>query len=280
VPRARVTGFEHELGSGTRAVRTAAPALAGVLSRPLVGYRHAAAGFDAWLEPPRPEVTLMIAFDGAITADGAPLPGAWIGGLTGGPTIVGVGATFEAIDLKLDPLAAYRVLGTGLSALSGACVALEDVFGRDVRDCLGRLAEAPGWDARFDVLERWLGARLADAPAPDPVIARAFAMMSARRGQVRIGELAAELGMSRRHLGGRFAAQLGLPPKAVARQLRFAAVRRAIERRPGAWARIAAEAGYADQSHLVRDFRELAGVTPTQFVARLMPEGGVVGDGL
>ena len=73
---------------------------------------------------------------------------------------------------------------------------------------------------------------------------------------------------------------MGLSPKVAARQLRFAEVRRQIEQTPSRWADIAAGAGYADQSHLNREFRALAGMTPTEFVARRIPSGGLVGDGI
>jgi methylphosphotriester-DNA--protein-cysteine methyltransferase len=71
---------------------------------------------------------------------------------------------------------------------------------------------------------------------------------------------------------------VGLPPKTVARLLRFQWVRERIQSAPGQWGEMAYAAGYADQSHLNREFRELAGTTPTDFVRRLIPEGGVVGD--
>ena len=75
-----------------------------------------------------------------------------------------------------------------------------------------------------------------------------------------------------------FSEQIGLPPKAAARLLRFRNVCRRIEAEPARWADIAFDAGYCDQSHLNRDFRELAGTTPSDFLARRIPGGGVVGD--
>lgn len=61
---------------------------------------------------------------------------------------------------------------------------------------------------------------------------------------------------------------LGVAPKTATRLLRFAAVRRAIDRRPARWGELAAGGGYAGESHLHREFRQFAGITPGQFAAR------------
>lgn len=277
---ARVSRFEHQLGSGARAFRVPAPALRPHLPQGLVGYRHEQVGFASWLEPPRPEVTLMIDLEGQITADGSPLPSAWVGGLAQGRTIVGVGPRYGAVDLKLSPLAARAVLGMDLATLEGGCVALGDALGCAGQRLADGLRDAPDWDRRFDVLERWLLRRLAAGPSVDPVVARAFALLVASQGRLRVGPMCGELGVSPRHLTRRFTAQIGLGPKAVARQVRFASVRRRLQA-PGevSWAELALAAGYVDQAHLIRDFRELAGITPTQFLARRIPQGGLVGDG-
>ncbi len=277
-PRARLSASEHELGAWRRARRAPHPGLSAVVRRELLGYQHTRAHFDAWLEPPRPELTMMIDLDGWIAADGARLPDAWVGGLSDAYTVVGFGETYGSIDLKLHPLGAYRLLGFPLSELRGACVALEDVFGPSGSRLAERLRSLSAWDDRFDVLEGFLLARLADAPEVDPAVAWAWQQLEQTAGQVRIEALAADVGASRRYLARRFAEQVGVSPKTVARLLRFADVRRRIERAPSRWAQVALEAGYADQSHLNRDFRQLTGTTPTDFVARLIPGGGVLAD--
>ena len=92
----------------------------------------------------------------------------------------------------------------------------------------------------------------------------------ATRGAVPIGRLADEVGWSHRHLIARFRQQVGLPPKTAARLVRFDGVwRRLDQRQPPDWGLVAAEAGYADQAHLIRDFREFTGTTPTAFVAQV-----------
>jgi AraC-like DNA-binding protein len=249
--------------------------------RDLYGFDLRGAGFSSWLEPPRPAVTLMIELEGSIRADGERLPSAWIGGLGERPIVVGLsGSDYASVDIELTPLGAYTVIGRPLAELEGECVALEDVFGPGGRRLASRLREERDWDVRFDELERFLIGRVAVGPAPTPAVVWADRRLRKAGGTVRIGVLAAELGCSRRYLTSRFSAEVGLAPKAVARQLRFAAVRERLTRAPKHLAEIAAAAGYYDQAHLNRDFRELTGVTPTEFLARLIPGGGVVGDGL
>jgi len=87
-------------------------------------------------------------------------------------------------------------------------------------------------------------------------------------------DLADEVGWSRRHLIARFRQQVGLPPKTLSRIVRFAGLARRLEApdRPGL-ARLATEAGYYDQTHLNREFREFTGTTPTSFSAR--QRGGI-----
>ncbi|MHB1571910.1 MAG: helix-turn-helix transcriptional regulator, partial [Solirubrobacteraceae bacterium] len=264
-----------------RAIRAPDPRLRPLLYRPLYGLELRRAGFSSWLEPPRPAVTLMIDLEGSITADSNQLPSSWIGGIGERPTVVGLtGGDYASVDIELTPLGAYTVLGRPLVELGSECAGLEDVFGRAGRGLADRLREARDWDERFDVLERFLMRRAVSGPEPTPAVAWADRRLREAAGNLRIGDLAAELGCSRRYLTARFTAEVGLSPKAVARQLRFALVRARLERDPAAIAEIAVAAGYYDQSHLNRDFRELTGITPSEFVARLIPGGGIVGDGL
>jgi methylphosphotriester-DNA--protein-cysteine methyltransferase len=70
----------------------------------------------------------------------------------------------------------------------------------------------------------------------------------------------------------KFRQQVGLAPKTAARLVRFEQVwRRLGDGGPAHWDRIAAYGGYADQSHLIRDFREFTGGSPAEFLARSTP---------
>ena len=88
----------------------------------------------------------------------------------------------------------------------------------------------------------------------------AWHLLRASHGTARVADVARAVGWSERHLAARFRAEIGLTPKAAARVIRFDRARRMIPGSNGAI--VAATCGYADQSHLVRDFVEFTGLRP------------------
>jgi AraC-like DNA-binding protein len=150
-------------------------------------------------------------------------------------------------------------------------VDLEDVLGPPARELVERLAEEPTWPARFAVLDDVLLRRLG-AGGPSPETARAWDRLVASDGGVDVRSLAREVGWSRRHLSERFRQELGLPPKVVARVLRFERARRLL-REPGhpSLADVAVACGYYDQAHMNREWRELAGCSPTRWLVEELP---------
>ena len=119
---------------------------------------------------------------------------------------------------------------------------------------------------RAAALDRFL---LALAPAPDPKVARATALahrIRTDRTVRRVAELARSEGVSVRSLQRLFADYVGVSPKWVILRYR---VHEALEQATVAaevdWARLAAELGYSDQAHLVRDFTATIGVPPTAY---------------
>lgn len=185
--------------------------------------------------------------------------------------------TTTAIQVNLTPLGARRLLGVPMDALANRVVELEDLLGQGERSLVEQLRNTGPWSGRFELLETFLLRRLAaSSPIPAP-IARAWGVLEASRGKLDLAALAGELGWSHRHFIARFRDHIGLPPRTVARILRF---QRALGllTRPGAssLSRIALEAGYFDQSHLNRDFIGFAGSTPTALLARRIPaDGGI-----
>lgn len=104
----------------------------------------------------------------------------------------------------------------------------------------------------------------------DPYIAFCVSQLTRPGERVRLRDLERGAGLSERQLERRFASSIGVSPKLFARIARFRTAVRRAENHVGRidWAALAAECGYADQSHLAREFREFSGLSPTAFLAR------------
>ena len=168
----------------------------------------------------------------------------------------------ECLQIRLEPTAAAAVLGGASTELSGTMAALGDVWGRDAGLAEDRLRAATSWDERFTIAAEILGRRLDGRPAVDPEVAHTWRRTLTSRGRARVDGLADEVGWSRKRLWSRFRAQLGITPKRAARLVRFDHAAHLLAAGHAA-ASVAAESGYVDQSHLHREVKEFAGLTPT-----------------
>jgi AraC-like DNA-binding protein len=182
---------------------------------------------------------------------------------------------------------AGRIRLVGIRFTPGGALPFMSVAPRDVRDV------APSLDDVAQPFDPDLVERLADAtPGAEPALldeALGRRLMRARRvtdrrvrvavratfaahRPLRVDALTSLTGLGTRQIERAFRDDVGFGPKTLCRLVRFQRVVRAIEQRKRlAWAPLAAELGYADQSHLAREFRELAGTTLTAYVAELHP---------
>jgi AraC-like DNA-binding protein len=211
----------------------------------------------------------------------------------------------SGLQAAVHPLAARRLFGLPAGEIARMSLEGEDVLGRTAPRLRERLAEAADWDERFAIfgaemrLERGADAPPpGNVPGPRPEVVEAWRLLTLSRGRMRIGELAERVYLSRRRLSTLFDAELGVSPKEAARTMRFThavtrigeAVRSGGSPRREAegarrgeeaaapprsafldLARIAAECGFADQSHLDREFRAFAGISPTGWIAEEFP---------
>jgi AraC-like DNA-binding protein len=222
---------------------------------------------------PSPYLTLIFTMDEPLDVAAHPDPrqraGSYrslIGGLHLTPAIITHPGRQSGVQVALRPLGCRRLFGLPAAELGGLDVDAAEVLGdRVVGEIRDRVGSAPDWAGRFAAVDAVLTRLLwEDRRDVAPEIAYACGRLLA--AAVPISVVAAEVGWSGRHLTDRFRAEVGLRPKEAARVARFDRARRAL--RPGArLADVAAGHGFADQSHLVREFRALAGCTPSRWMA-------------
>ena len=218
---------------------------------------------------PHPAVTLVLVFGGTIAvedATGRQQQGSFVAGLGLGEGLRALRAeAFECLQVRLSPVVAHAVLGGAVADLNGAVVSLDDLWGREAAQISERLGDLSSWEDRFALTDAWLARRCAAAPQVATEVAWAWRGIVAGRGMVRIEHLAAELGWSRKRLWSGFHSQIGLPPKRAAKLVRFDHAVHGLVAGQDA-ARVAADGGYTDQSHLHRDVAAFTGLTPATVV--------------
>mgnify|MGYP001362498844 CR=1 FL=1 len=129
------------------------------------------------------------------------------------------------------------------------------------------LSKATTLEHRLTILDHHLLGVFAAAKQPDWRVESAVNAIRATGGAEPLERIAADVGTTPRNLQRLFAAQVGIPPKLLARITRFQRVFAAWRTDPASLSRVAVGCGYFDQSHLVRDFRDFAGTAPAAFLA-------------
>lgn len=207
-------------------------------------------------------------------------PSAFLAGLTNSYTLTETTGTQTGVQVSLTPLGTRRIFGLDLSELTNRIVPLEDIAGASALRLVEMLAEAPVGEARWRILDAELGAWSRRGQEPAAEVRWAISELAASRGRVEVGRLAETLGWSRRRLVAAFREEVGFPPKRMARLFRFRHALECLERGPRPdWTGIAYACGYSDQSHMIREFHEFAGLSPTEFVRHRLPDEGGLADG-
>jgi AraC-like DNA-binding protein len=195
---------------------------------------------------------------------------AWSGSIVHGPQssyyVAGPKPRGGIVGVSFRAGAAGAVLGASMTELADRHVALDAIWGSRAVDIHHKLMSAAEPKAMFRILEQSLSARIHRPLLIHPAVAHALAAPPADGSPARVAEAQQASGYSPRHFISLFRSAVGLNPKHYYRIRRFNATLRSMAAggRQGL-GDIAAAAGYSDQAHLTREFRELAGVTPTQY---------------
>lgn len=196
---------------------------------------------------------------------------AFVGGLHSSPALIAHSGSGRGIGIDVSPLASRRLFGIPAGSLASVVVALDDLIGETVTtELCDRLHSAATWPERFGVLDEVLArvTRGHEPRSPPPEVVEAWRCIVASRGGTSVEALAAHVGWSRRHLTSRFNTEIGLSPKVAIRVIRFEwACELLISDRDASLADVAAQVGFYDQSHLNREWSDLAGCSPTAWLA-------------
>lgn len=273
-----VVHHQSELGEWEAVNRRPHPALRSMVNM-YAGWMERTT-FTRRVEVPSPLVVLIIPFPQPLYVAAPREPAtrryhAFVSGMIDAFVVTEAkGGLGGGIQVNFTPLGAYQLLGLPQHLVANQVIDAVELLGNPIRRLIDHLIDLPGWAERFDALDTFFLRLLPGSVSPTPGIAWAWRELVASGGAASIAPLRDELGYSPRKFIDQFRHEVGFAPKIAARILRFGtAVERIQHSTHVNWAEIAADCGYYDQSHFVREFKEFAGSTPTDFLGRKLPDG-------
>ncbi|MBL7939271.1 MAG: AraC family transcriptional regulator [Flavobacteriales bacterium] len=193
----------------------------------------------------------------------------WISGMRTSRIVIGVGSGAPMLVLRLRPGTLPWIIGLPAHELNDTVVDLDLLLGAlfaNVRDRLGESLGQRGAQAMLEEAEVIL-APLFPVSAVERRVGIALQALHRRSGVGTVGSISDELGCSQKHLNDLFQRHCGLGPKRYAGLVRFQSLLRRLEReRDPDWAQLALEHGFYDQSHMVNQFQEMTGHSPTRYM--------------
>jgi AraC-like DNA-binding protein len=205
----------------------------------------------------------IVRFDHVDSSDARHFRGAVVSGAHDRFVVRGMGGASSVIGVHFKPGGAAVFFGGALRQFGNQTILLDDVWGAAARDLRQRLQAALQVSQKIRILEGELLSRLLGARPVDKMVTWALHALELNPSAARITAVQRASDCSPQQFIHRFAGTVGITPKRYARVLRFNTLLPRLARvGPRDWADVAAEAGYCDQSHLIHEFRQLAGITP------------------
>ncbi|QLL09170.1 helix-turn-helix domain-containing protein [Mycobacterium vicinigordonae] len=224
---------------------------------------------------PRGAATVIIdlggqANTGLFAADGRtplPAPAAFLIGAGVRSYVTRIGPAQSTMTIHFRPAGALAFADYAASDFEDRCVGLSELWGSAADRLHERLVLAGSASARVALLEKFLLGRLRERRTPELAAVLRDAEV---HPSMRVSGACQSMGLSPKRFNALFRAEVGMSPKAYLRVRRLQAALRALNT-PTRGAAIAADLGYFDQAHFVREFQEFAAITPTQYTRRRSP---------
>lgn len=188
-----------------------------------------------------------------------------LNGLWTRPALVGSHGPIGRFGIRFKPEVFIQLFGLPMSGMENATLAVDDVFGTDMRELTARIQEAPGTAERIVLAEGFVHELLQRRMPRQHYLGAALDLLRGSGGRMSTAMLSERVHVSPRQLQRTFTEQLGISPKLYARLVRFNQAARLVRQHAApSWLDITYDCGYADQAHFIREYKEFAGVTPAR----------------
>jgi AraC-like DNA-binding protein len=226
--------------------------------------------------PPMPSGHLFLNLGGPVllwdpgtSAPPAVLTDGWFMGLWTRRFLFEYPARVRLVGVHFKPWGMSPFIDMPAVELRDRWVPVDAVWRHSLDRIRNQVADTASATETLRVVEQELRSRLAAVPSHGLDLVRyAGGRLESFHGSVSVDALTDATGVSGTHLATQFKSHVGVTPKRVARIYRFAQLILSVDAlRPVDWSALAQAAGYFDQAHFGREFKEFTGHTPTQYLA-------------
>lgn len=177
-----------------------------------------------------------------------------------------IGHNFLVFQIIFMPGALYRITGVPSQEITNQYLDAESFFSTDLREINEQLFHAKGYYAMLEVANTFIRQLIKKQKKPRLLIDNACSLLMKTTRKLTLNMLAKEACLSTRQLERLFKERTGVNPKLFERIIRFDKAFRLKNSRPAMdWLRIATECDYHDYQHLVKEYKDFTGLTPTAF---------------
>jgi AraC-like DNA-binding protein len=171
------------------------------------------------------------------------------------------------ISVRFSAQGAYHFFGMPMKEIANGIVDLKLIWNNLAKEIEDRIVTCNDTNQRNQIIQHYLLIQLTKNGKVDTTLDHSLALIYSTQGQIRADEIATKIGMSNRQLVRKFGNSIGLSPKEFSKIIKFIGSLNYLKtNRVGNLAETAHACGYYDQAHFIHDFKEYAGLTPSQFL--------------
>ncbi|HMG93522.1 MAG TPA: helix-turn-helix domain-containing protein [Chryseolinea sp.] len=173
------------------------------------------------------------------------------------------GGIFSLAGVRFNIFGFYQLFKIPANEFTDRNFDASDVWNREMLSMHEQLVNASDTKQRMDLLERWIKSAIDKRDVRDALFWKKITPKLSYTSLPLQDYLSSAMGYSHKHIIQLFKEKCGLAPKMIQRVFRFNSVLiRAVEQSCVNWTSLSHEAGYTDQSHFIRDFKQFTGFTP------------------
>jgi AraC-like DNA-binding protein len=173
------------------------------------------------------------------------------------------------IVVVFQPSGINQLIGISADELLDKIIRTEDFFGLQGLEIQEKLAEKVDYQSKLELLNTFFRELMAKKITSNQwLIHASLDFIVKNKGNISVNQLVQYTGYTERHLERKFIETIGLSPKKFSNIIKLHSFLKYLKEEPKNLTTIAYEAGYADQSHLIKEFKKYTGITPTEYVSK------------